>query len=148
MLERELCGFFRSELVGGEGGRGGGKEFCDQFVCQEMREIAFVVGGAWCRQGIQRRVRCSLDGKGNGKLRVVIVPNNRLQIAGERVWYDWFLSSVSSVECVLVEEFPNPYDANTKRWESVWLEYLRRELMQAERTVREFSTCFVVNGKV
>jgi len=58
--------------------------------------------------------------------RLVLVPNNRLAIAGEGAWYEW-LSEQLPLPCELARGFPNPYDANTKRWESIWLRYLREE---------------------
>ncbi|KAJ8907894.1 hypothetical protein NDN08_007997 [Rhodosorus marinus] len=66
--------------------------------------------------------------------RVVIVPNNQFTISSADAWYSWLKDEVS-FDVEVAESFPNPYDANTKRWERVWLNYLRDELKIDSSTI-------------
>uniref|UniRef100_A0A7S2ZPF9 Uncharacterized protein n=1 Tax=Rhodosorus marinus TaxID=101924 RepID=A0A7S2ZPF9_9RHOD len=96
------------------------------------RVSGFVCGTALSTQRSGRigKLRCGQTRPS----RVVIVPNNQYTISSAKAWYSWLKDEVS-LDVEVAESFPNPYDANTKRWERVWLNYMRDELKIDSSTI-------------
>jgi len=51
----------------------------------------------------------------------------------DRIWYCWLkdiLEKESNLSVSILNEFPNPYESNSKRWERIWMEFLHQNLIK------------------